>query len=372
MFLPVIFLRDFGLWGWIVFAIPNVIGAAAMGWVLAKPGLGERLVREHAGACAAFSIVTIAFHVFFVLWFIPRLVGLPFAAAAFALVAIYLLATATRPKSDLPSGILVWFFSIAMLVWFLRGVHHPTLPITGTHPAVSSLWIAPVCVFGFLFCPYLDLTFHRARQAVDETGSRLAFGLGFGVCFLLMIVFTLLYATTLMPLLSEQWREHLRPALGAVIAAHMIVQAAFTISVHTRSFVTAQVSRGSVLGLLVFAQVAVFLGLASYLLPRYHGRDPGEIIYMLFMGCYALIFPGYVWLCMIPGRDGQTGPTPAKLRALLLAVVVALPMLWMGFIEGHLAWLAPGIAVMLVSRYTIVVRPARADVILNEVKDLAR
>ena len=34
MFLPVLLVRDYGVWGWIVFAVPNVLGAAAMGWVL--------------------------------------------------------------------------------------------------------------------------------------------------------------------------------------------------------------------------------------------------------------------------------------------------------------------------------------------------
>ena len=34
MFFPVLLLRDYGFMGWVVFAIPNVVGAAAMGWVL--------------------------------------------------------------------------------------------------------------------------------------------------------------------------------------------------------------------------------------------------------------------------------------------------------------------------------------------------
>ena len=30
MFLPVLLVRDYGMLGWIVFAVPNVVGAAAM------------------------------------------------------------------------------------------------------------------------------------------------------------------------------------------------------------------------------------------------------------------------------------------------------------------------------------------------------
>ena len=352
MFLPVLFVRNFGPWGWIVFAVPNVVGAAAMGWVLSAPGRSERMARDHAGACAAFSAVTIAFHVFFVLWFVPRLVGLPAAALAFAVTAIYLVFTVTRGKLDVPVAAIAWAVSLLLMGRFLHGngVH---VPAAGLYPAWNAAWIAPVCTFGFLFCPYLDLTFHRARQSVDRSGARVAFGIGFGVCFLLMIVFTLFYASSLAPLLSPEWRDLSRPLFGSILATHMIVQAAFTLSVHTRSFVAAETSRASLLGLLVLAQAALFLALASGILPRYHGLDPGEVIYLLFMGFYAMVFPGYVWLCIVPGRDGRTGATPGKLRALVLGVVVALPMLWMGFIESQFAWLVPGLAVMLLTRFIV-------------------
>src|SRR3954465_13192934 len=68
MFLPVLLVRDYGLAGWAVFAIPNVVGAAAMGWVLARPGARERVLAEHRTACVAFSAVTLAFHAYFLTW----------------------------------------------------------------------------------------------------------------------------------------------------------------------------------------------------------------------------------------------------------------------------------------------------------------
>ena len=353
MFLPVLLVRDLGLWGWIVFAVPNVVGAAAMGWVLSEPGRSERMVREHLAACSAFSAITIAFHVFFLLWFVPRLIGLPFAATAFALVAIYLLITATREKFDLPAAALVWAFSLAMLALFVIRFGHLSVPPVGRVPTIDAIWLALVCVFGFLFCPYLDLTFHRARQAVDPVGARIAFGVGFGVCFLAMIVFSLLYATTLIPALSPTWRDHLRPALGALIAAHMVLQTAFTLSVHTRSFVTIETRRGAVVLLVILAQLALFLGLGASLLPRYHGLDAGEVIYRLFMAFYGLVFPAYVWLCIVPGRDGSAGVTPAKVRAMVLGIAVAAPMFWMGFIENRMTWLVPGLLAVLLSRFTV-------------------
>ena len=68
MFLPVLLTRDYGLAGWIVFALPNCFGAAAMAWFLARPGASERIVTEHRTATLAFSAVTLAFHAFFLAW----------------------------------------------------------------------------------------------------------------------------------------------------------------------------------------------------------------------------------------------------------------------------------------------------------------
>src|SRR5580692_678947 len=88
MYLPVLLIRDFGPAGWFVFAIPNVIGAAAMGWVLNRPDAAANLSRHHWHAAVAFSVVTILFHAFFVGWLIRSLIGdaaeFIVAAAAFA------------------------------------------------------------------------------------------------------------------------------------------------------------------------------------------------------------------------------------------------------------------------------------------------
>ena len=94
MFLPVILVREMGLWGWIVFAIPNVVGAAAMGWVLRTADASERLVRDHRPACIAFSAVTVAFHVFFLGWLIgSRMLGIGWmlAGAGLGIATIALL-----------------------------------------------------------------------------------------------------------------------------------------------------------------------------------------------------------------------------------------------------------------------------------------
>src|SRR5215216_6488221 len=67
MFLPVLLVRDYGIWAWVIFAIPNVVGAAAMGWVL-KDYDSQAIVAAHGHAIKAFSLVTATFQLFFALW----------------------------------------------------------------------------------------------------------------------------------------------------------------------------------------------------------------------------------------------------------------------------------------------------------------
>src|SRR3954467_4391659 len=67
MFLPVLLIRDYGAWAWVVFAVPNVIGAAAMGWVL-RDGDSEKLTGAHRPMIAGFSFITATFQLFFAFW----------------------------------------------------------------------------------------------------------------------------------------------------------------------------------------------------------------------------------------------------------------------------------------------------------------
>jgi len=92
--------------------------------------------------------------------------------------------------------------------------------------------LAPVCMFGFLLCPYLDITFHATRQALPAAAARKAFSLGFGVFFLLMIIFSAIYAQ---PLAGALMGGVALPAIAVLaIGLHMIGQIAFTMAVHAR------------------------------------------------------------------------------------------------------------------------------------------
>src|SRR5690242_19014571 len=72
MFLPVLLVRDYGGWGWILFAIPNVLGAAAVGWLYRSMDR-DRVTAAHAPAMTAFSIVTAGFQIFLACWVIDKL-----------------------------------------------------------------------------------------------------------------------------------------------------------------------------------------------------------------------------------------------------------------------------------------------------------
>jgi hypothetical protein len=74
---------------------------------------------------------------------------------------------------------------MSIVAFILLAVKHAlALPAQqGQLPTINILWLVPVMIFGFALCPYLDITFHRARQAMSPRDGRVAFALGFGGFF---------------------------------------------------------------------------------------------------------------------------------------------------------------------------------------------
>jgi hypothetical protein len=365
MFLPVLLVRDYGLWGFVVFAVPNVIGAGAMGWVL-REGASERIVREHGPACTAFSLVTMAFQAFFLGWLPALLVENAWDSSQerpyFVLYAMILSAAAVacvstlaarRDRSAWTVAALLWIVSAAMAIAMLgpgtTGALGRSLG-SQERPAEGLLWLAPVCLFGFALCPYLDLTFHRARRGLAAQSARLAFGLGFGVLFFAMILFTLIYSPLVRQALWDRG-ESVRHFALLPLLIHSVAQLSFTVGVHA-----VEAGRGRA-GAIATLAVAVCAFAAPRLYPAAGSLGTGEVIYRLFMSFYGLVFPAYVWLCMIPTPDahsGAAGPRGRlKLRVLAAAVALAAPFYWMGFIERREWWLAPGLGVVLLARLLV-------------------
>jgi hypothetical protein len=188
--------------------------------------------------------------------------------------------------------------------------------------------------------------------------------MGFGVLFFVMIGFTLAYCRiiALRAVPGGGWPNvfvaFAPPAVVVVLGAHAALQLAFTDSVHHVAALElpshAAKSRFLWLNAIAFgSMIGALLGIgASYVAFRHSDLSLFELIYRLFMAFYGLIFPAYVWLCMIPGR-GRVAPDKRQWIVLAVACAVAAPMYWMGFIERKMVWLLPGLAVVLLARLLI-------------------
>lgn len=375
MFLPVLLVRDYGVWGFVVFAVPNVIGAAAMGWVIADRARVRSIVARHVLAIRTFSWVTICFHVAFL-----AVYGTAFGLSGVVLIAvppvilIGWLCSRTSHRWAHAVGALVYVASAALLTWhWIEGADSRT-PLSTGIPTNGLLWLAPVCAFGFALCPYMDLTFWHAREHTNRAESRAAFGIGFGVLFLLMILGTLMYAEWADVQIGGGPRHRAVPPEGGIIgliSIHLLAQSLYTIWVHSRACAASGQTResggyfhinilepGIVVALVGTGLVGLLLILEDSPLSPFDSR---EIAYRYFMGFYGLVFPAYVWLCMIPTRDGHSGIAGAagrrKLTILTAAVILALPCFVLGFMSDREWWLAPGLGIVLAARL-LIRRPA--------------
>jgi hypothetical protein len=375
MFLPMLLVRDYGVWAFVVFAVPNVIGAGAMGWVL-RDGAAERIVERHRAACAVFSTVTIAFQAFFLAW-----------------VPLSLLDSPNSDQSRLHVGVMLWMLGTAIAVAVLGFGYWKrswTLQLGAVLILISSLvaawgltrsgaidlWndaafvplrrdppiglvlLAPVCVFGFALCPYLDLTFLRARRSMSHRAAGPAFAMGFGGPFLAMILITLLATPLYLELVGKGATRSSGLALASILAGHLILQLWYTIEVHAVEL-TRKMGPRSIAGLGVGVLCLAFAG-CGWLLNNdssHAGLSLAEIAYRCFMSFYGLVFPAYVWLCMIPTRDGHSGigGERGRWKVMVLggACVLAAPCYWMGFIERVEWWLASGLGVVLLARLLV-------------------
>lgn len=355
MFLPVLLVRDYGIVGFVVFALPNVLGAAAMGWVIRTRDASRRCVVQHELVVRLFSAVTVGFHLWFV-WYLSQSGWIDGAWWPWISVGIFGLALYSGLKAEKPAEALTPFFMsiLVILFAFTAGLEVRFPPVTGRAffgvPAIA--WVGLVCTFGFVLCPYLDATFHRARQALEPAGARAAFSLGFCVFFFVMILFTAAYAGLLLGIATAA------PRVLTAIVLHMLIQSGFTCGLHIREITSSMgtTHRVRLRGAFVSAGViALLAGAVSLLrLRNVDNISPAfELGYRVFLSSYGLLFPAYVWLVMIPLRGSQRTPGPRHLTVWILACALAAPAFWMGFVEKQEWWLAPGLIVLLGARWLI-------------------
>jgi hypothetical protein len=368
MYLPAILLRNWGWPGFWVFAIFNVLGCAGFGYLCSRER-SERLCSQHSGAMMAFSAVTVAYQVFFVCFVVTQLRGeagsspLPVTwFAGFGAIAAGLIISAS------PDRWWPWLGAIASAAsyatWIALGTDRlGVAPATGTETRISLMLAVPIIAFGFLLCPWLDLSFHRARQAAPSVH---AFGV-FGLTFFPIILMTAAYGAT----------GRLDPT--APILTHLATQLIFTIAVHFRELrlntcgapvpvpyhgvastdptpvrteqasMPVPSSDRSSPALAPGTKRWALLGpsIAGIVVAELCGHDLAslETIYLLFLGCYGLVFPAYVLLFVPLKPTAILGlrPWPLTRRAILLfGVLIALlaPLCAAGFIRLQ-TWMLP-------------------------------
>lgn len=351
MYLPVILLRDLGWWSIAAFAVPNCLGAACMGVLLWRRDSSERLVRHHAHAVRWFSAITVAFQAWFLMTVIPHrapeLTHLVLAAA-FGMLALLAYQFAPRSWRLLgPVGVLGASLSLGA-TWLASSPDLGGAPVAPSNardlgPASAAL------VVGFLFCPYLDATFHAARRALPGRAGAMAFLLGFLVLFPLMIGWTVLYA---LPALradaANPWS-----VLAPPVILHMVIQLAFTMGIHAgqplSSPPTSAGARLAPVGVMCFLPIL----LASLT------RTPGDVasprvafetVYLAFLGFYGLVAPAYVLVCVWGRNRIAPSPTGHNLLVFIAAVGAACPLFYLGFIDRQYTYLAPGVLILLAAR----------------------
>lgn len=359
MFFPVYLIGDFGVWGWVAFAVPNVIGAGAMGWVLRRRGASEALTGRHLTAARWFSIVTVLFHIAFGSWFFE-------AMLAGAIGQRFIAGTASVALMVVIGCVLASFgskgwYRLAAVAFAASGVAALAASMTGNtlrwpdappRQTLTDLALAtPLIITGFALCPYLDLTFHRVRRETPGREGAAAFWVGFIGCFAPMIVLTLFYAGGVLG----------GAGVSLYIVGHIFVQSTFTVGAHLRELFEVGFLRSKdpyaattvpntalqTASLMALGLAASSVVLITYLDPIRENYSFRRLVYELYMSFYGLVFPAYVWIAVI-----ERGlPRPTRLALCAVAVALAAPCLWFGYIQQRYAWLLPGVAIPLVTPY---------------------
>ena len=356
MFMPIILLSRFGWPGFWTFLIPNVIGCVAFGYIFDRAS-SRRFATNHALAIRWFSAATIAFQVFFLGWSAGSFIYGPQASAS-----------GDAAVAGALSDLLAWPVLGTMLTWTAGAVALSSrgdrfwrwfgtaaictgaaflgiaISRTGGPPAaagsetgMSLVMAAPIVVLGFLTCPALDATFHRARQ---QTPSRHSFAI-FGVTFAAMIVFAAWVYDGTSP-------DRISALLLPLLVAQWTVQLVFTIGAHVREIGLLPASR---IGPAMLVLMAVLVGAITGL--PWLASEP---TYLGFLGLYAIPFPMYVIAAAVAGRCRLF---PGSGRLIVVASLAASPLAWLGFVDNRTMLLLPAVMITVLTGWTIGLRSRR-------------
>ncbi len=314
------------------------------------------MIARHRPMMIVFSIITIAYHMFFIGMLTMRLgdgaatINLVPAIALAAVVFLAGLAVSAIPLRVWP-WVAVLVYGVSLTTLGMIGVEPlALLSWSGAQPLLDVIWLGPAIVFGFLLCPYLDLTFHRA---VQETPSRHSFGV-FGVTFTVMLVLTAAYHTLGNESINTMFGEG--AIAGRFLVAHLLAQTIFTIGVHCREL-RVQQKFGLMLrrcGVLMLPMLGVLPVVGGALLHWSYAVN--EAMYLRWLVFYGLIFPAYVLVFIGPWRAKRL--TATNLGQLTVALIAFVPLYELGFIHH---WTAAVLPPMLLLILAVVVTPGTAD-----------
>lgn len=330
LFLPTILMQWFGWNGFLLIAIPNVIGATLMGLLLGSPSASRRFCSKHPQAIKWFVSTTIAFHLVFLsivaIWITPVDMRSTWNWLLFPITALILgqlLSFAPRSWWPLLGTIAV---ACGGVVIAMNCCQTEPASWSGTRPPIDLLWLAPIFSIGFLLCPWLDAPFHRVRQ---ETQGPLGF-LVLGTGFLFMLFVTASY----------WW---LGEGLATpIVLAWMFGQATFTIAANLKELrdllpgiKTAVPLPGGEATVIAAVCIAGLLAIETW--------AQAEDLYLRWLAVYGLFFPAIV-LAWCLRRSPRVSLDGAIRLIILLAVASALGDI--GLINGP-AWIA-GVAAILI------------------------
>jgi hypothetical protein len=357
MWLPVLLIRDFGLWSFAVFALPNCFGAAAMGFALAKPGAAIDFLQRHQLAISLFSAVTSAFQSFFLVWL---LIVNGMSTEGLILIGLVLASIFAQPlfrgERVRTTAVAVFIASLALAAWWLLGNFDRATAAQLPPPArnIEGLGgLAAVCMLGFVCCPFLDATFLQARIRSRGTPGTASFLLGFLVLFASMITLTFFYGIDIVSKAHAADKPVHVFYLALPLIFHIGMQLLFTISVH-EGFLregepAARVGHRDGLSLAAFA-TGLIAAVAALRLPTLRADMTNwELFYRCFMSFYGLVFPAYVWIIAWPFQRRAGVVTMPRVAIMAGAVVAAAPFYWIGFIDRESNWLYGGVGIVLVA-----------------------
>lgn len=285
-FFPLILSRDYGWPALAAFTVFNVGGAMAMGFYFKNRAQQQTFERAHKPAIALFSYVTIAYQLFFVAW-LGATIGQPWLLLAVLLLAFIIY----RTKGVITYWALgLYLLSIGLFVGFL-GSSWPPVDISP-----KAYWphaLLPLAI-GFIFSPYLDITFHRAYKGSNN--PKASFAIGFGVLFLSLLGFVFFYAGSL----SEVFFVNAVPAeIIYPVIGFLVLQIAFTTAAHSSELSTQKYVKPSVLAIAITAFSVVSFGLLALIKDTtilWLNLPLEETFYKSFLFFYSLVFPLYLLL----------------------------------------------------------------------------